>query len=719
MTNLSEGAGGALSGSLTRSLLWLALGLSLFACASPRGSENAPTSAIEEPASLRALRQMPSADRNNAVDEFGLADGGRRSTIEQGSGRRLGTASNTASIKLSDDGPDVILQLVDAPIAEAARTIISETLDGNFVIQDGVSGQVTLQTGRPIPRTALLPLLDAVLRPQGAAIIAERDIFRIVPIEEAAQTAPRVTTARSSVPPGFSVRIEQLNFVAASEMKQVLDTIAPPNGVLFIDDPRNILILAGTQAELSAMLETIRLFDVDWLTGMSFGIFEVRSTAPDDIVADLEAIFATPEGSAFDGVVRLIPSNRLGAIIAVSPQAKHLERVRTWIERLDITEGAETRQLFVYNVQHGQAETIAALLQDVFNFTVDRPTDSTFGSSVAPSREEVEIAARASAFPAAPRTRSDRDQALALLQGSVRIVSYPEKNSLLIVGTPSEHEQVLDVLSKIDVPSNQVLLEATIAEVELQDSLEYGLQWFFREGDGTFAFPQSATDGFSAPATAFSFTFNRSSDLRVALNALASITNVKVLSSPSLMVMDNQTATLTVGDEVPIVSQQIGSVNATSGSQTGDTTTLLNSVEQRSTGVLLQITPRVSNTGIVQLEILQEVSDAVQTVTSGIDSPTIQTRNIETVVAVRDGESLALGGLIEEDETRNYSGIPFISRVPLLGNLFRNQSTSVTRSELLIIITPRVVRSAEEARTVTEELRGRLEGLRPVYDTPN
>jgi general secretion pathway protein D len=266
------------------------------------------------------------------------------------------------------------------------------------------------------------------------------------------------------------------------------------------------------------------------------------------------------------------------------------------------------------------------------------------------------------------------------------------------------------MIERLDVIPNQVLLEATIAEVTLDDELSYGLQWFFRSGDMKFKFTDIADAAgkgiVGSIFPGFSYLFS-GGDARVALNAISSLTDVKVISSPTIMVLDNKTATLQVGDEVPVVTQSAVSVNDPDAP-------IVNSVNFRNTGVILKVTPRVNESGVVLLDIEQEVSDVVRTTSSGIDSPTIRQRRIQTTVAVHSGESLALGGLIREADARNRSGVPFISRVPVIGNLFKSKTDTRDRTELLVLITPRVVRNQGEARAVTDELRSRLRSLKPL-----
>jgi general secretion pathway protein D len=293
----------------------------------------------------------------------------------------------------------------------------------------------------------------------------------------------------------------------------------------------------------------------------------------------------------------------------------------------------------------------------------------------------------------------------------IRIQADDGNNSLLILSTPEEFQLLQQVVSVLDVAPNQVMLEATIAEVTLNDDLAYGINWFLESGEFNLTFSGDKTGSVAPTFPGFSVLFS-GEDGRAALSAVASMTDVKVLSSPSLMVLDNRTATLQVGDQVPIVTQ-------TSASTIDANAPIVNQVEMRDTGVILKVTPRVNEGGRVSLEIEQEVSDVTQTKTSGIDSPTIQQRKIKTSVAVDNGSTIALGGLIRDRVTDGATKIPLLGDIPMVGELFRTNTKRNERTELVVLITPRVVGSASDAEIVTRELREKMRGVGIAIDAAN
>jgi general secretion pathway protein D len=616
----------------------------------------------------------------------------------------------TSGARSPVDGPeeDITLNLVNVPLAQAAKTVLGEVLELNYSLDGRLNGTVTLQTTKPISRPRLMAAFEAVLRDNGAAMVEQSGVYRIVPAQEATRTIASLETDRQQPSrPGLRTHVVSLNYVAASELAGVLQSIVPDGVILKIDVGRNLLVLSGSDQEIANLRETIALFDVDWMRGMSFALVAVKTSDPQAIVRELDTIFDTQKGLS-KGMVRFVPNKRLNAVLVISSRAKYLRDATAWIRKLDtLAETNETR-LHVYNVQNRTASELAKVLQSVYR-TEDGARVSV-ENTVAPKLEPVAVSApadtagsnqTAASAPepsgqasAASGTTEEKDR------DGVRVVADDSNNSLLIVSTDGEFDRMLSVLQEIDSVPNQVLLEAVIAEVSLDDDLRFGVRWVFgdQKNSGTFS---DATDG-AIPSVFPGFSyFLKASDIKLALNALSSVTDIKVLSAPSLVVLDNRTAVLQVGDQVPVVTQQATSVQVPGAP-------IVSNIELKDTGVILSVTPRVNDSGRVILEIQQEVSSVVRTTTSGIDSPTIRQRKVNTSVVISDGEALALGGLIQERETINNSKVPVLGDVPLLGNAFRSKSNSVSRTELIIFIRPRVIRDITEARQVTEEFRRQL-----------
>lgn len=687
------------------------------------------------------------------------------------------TARPEPTPAVTDGSGDITLNFEKAPIAEVVKVIVGDMLDRNYVIDPRVQGTATFQTSRPIGRDALLPTLELLLRMNGAALVAKDDVYHVVPRDAAVRNAdvPQLGDRQSPLPQGFGVRIAPLEHIAAAEMKKILEPFTHPGNIVRADESRNLLILAGSSQELSGLLETIRVFDVDWLEGMSVGLFTPEFVDAEDLVDELGKLFGENADTPMSGLVRLITIKRLNAVLAVTPRRSYLEKVSSWVERLDRSAPAAGRRLFVYRVENMKAADIADVLNRIYGDEADGQSMIS-RPEIAPGREPVMIqtersqprqggmqqsqrgteqsqrdtqrpenegqgegsesassAGESSAPPGASSTGPDRAaagpvttrQALSTPEnasaaqggldigeaGPVRIIADEANNALVIMATAKQYDQIRRVLRRLDQVPLQVLVEVTIAEVSLTDELRYGLEWFFRngldghEGQGTL---DLGSAGLAGIVPGFSYTVtNRAGEVRGVLNALASESRLNVLSSPSLMVLNNQTADIQVGDEVPVVTQQQQAAQAQSS--------LVNTVEFRETGVLLSVTPRVNPGGLVNMEISQEVSNVAPG--SGDDlTPTIQQRSIASSVAVQSGETVVLGGLIRENTSEQEAGVPFLYRLPLIGRLFGQRSTNQERTELVALITPRVVQNASEARAITEEFRDRVDSLKSLYE---
>ncbi len=644
-----------------------------------------------------------------------------------GSGRLIGSEAG-ASLLQPDArvraGEGITLNVLGASIPDAAKIVLGDGLGLSYTVDPRVQGTVTIQTGRPVSTAGALDLFEAALQSNGAAIVGDpTGIFRIVPLQEAAGFRGRLAVSRTKLAetgPGISTQIIPLNFIAAS---------TAPTVTLEADETRNVLIVTGSRQEIANVLEAAAIFDVDWMQGMSFALCPVQSSDPRSLVNDLNVIFANDKSGPAKGIVRFVPNSRLKSILVISSKPHYIIQAKDWIRRLDVAAAGAEQQLYVYRIQNRGARELADLLRKVFAKQTGEVIQTTVRAQsqgdIAPKFEAVTQTTESTEDTAGKGDLQTPPPAPAMdaaaVQGAdenvepgIKVVADEANDSLLIMCTAEEYGRIRKVLSSIDITPKQVLLEATIAEVALNDQLKFGLKWYFEDGNSAFSFTNLASGFVGAVYPGFNYVFS-SESTRVALDALSGITSVNVISSPTLMVLDNRTAVLQVGNQVPIATQQAVGVE-------NPDAPIVNTIEMQDTGVILSVTPRVNENGRVLLDIQQEVSDAIPTTTSGIDSPTIQQRKVKTTVVVDDGETLALGGLIQDQARVNKTQVPVFGNIPVLGTLFRTKTDTRIRTELLILITPRVVRNAEEAREITEEFRQGIDVVvkrtRPALDSP-
>ncbi len=627
---------------------------------------------------------------------------------------------------------DVTLSFDNSDLREVVQVILGDLLGFNYVLEPGVQGGVTLETGRPLRRDMLLPTLETLLRMNNAALVANGDMFRVMPINKALKgnLVPQLGDSRRPLPRGYSVRIVPLQYIAAEEMGEILKPMAPEGSVIRVDRLRNLLVLAGTSPELGSLLDTIEVFDVDWIKGLSIGIFRLENTKLEDMTKQLDNLLAGKDQNPLSGLFRLVQVESTNSLMVLTHRESYLKEIGRWIERLDqaATDGEGSARLYVYRMKHGEAANVADLLQQLF---ADQKGASRAPARVAPgqqasriqstSKTKTKTAAKDTGANTASRTstttaaNSDGKTAYDLGAG-VSIVADTTNNSLLIRATPSDYRRINEALNQLDILPLQVLIEATIVEVSLSGELQYGLNWFFKTHHGGYSTEGSWNGNLAGDTSGldkklfpgFNWSLLRAADdIRAVLSAFAGDGLVNVLSSPSVMVLDNHTARIQVGDQVPVATSQQQGVD--------ETARIVNNIEYRDTGVMLEVTPRVTPGGLVIMDVAQEVSTVATISASTLDSPTIQTRNITSSVAVKNDQAVVLGGLIDDRTSQNDGGVPGLYSLPGIGWAFGQKSRKADRKELVVVLTPRVITSDQDIDEVTEEFRGKLQGLREKF----
>lgn len=657
----------------------------------------------------------------------------------------------------------------EAPISDVAHLVLRDILKVDYVLHQPLLGSVTMSTSGSVPADQAIHLLETALQANGLLLARDaRGVYHVGKPESlrAVVSLPRQANASGPLAPGYGPLIISPRFVGASELANILRPILPADAVMRVDTVRNLLVLVGTRAQVEGWLDIANTFDVDLLKGMSVGVFPLKyatvqeveaalqlmasaagsnaasrpgtatgaaaarttpnpanptgaptGTAASRAAAAAQAVAGLPESFPLYGAIRVLPIERMNSVIIVTPRAAYLEEARKWIERLDQPGySAGESQLFVYRVQNGSARHLADVLNGVFGGT--SATASTPTTGVAPGLTPTQGStglggartSNATATSAGPT--QNRSVTAATFASGVRVVADEINNSVLIYGSLSEYRKIESTLKRLDIAPTQVMIEASIVEVTLNDTLKYGLQWAFSDsrsnGDtGRGVLSTTAGGALGGALAGFSYTVTNSAGaVRAVLNALADKSLIKVISSPSLMVLDNHTASIVVGDQQPI---RTSTTVTDGGVQT-------NSIQYKDTGVALTVTPSVNAGNIVTMNVSQSVTD-IGPVDEGVtDQRSFLQRQVTSKVAVRSGEAIVLGGLIRDNDTRSRSGVPLLQDVPVFGGLFGTTNNSGRRTELLVVITPRVVRTDVDASAVGEELRDRMAGVRRMME---
>ena len=614
-------------------------------------------------------------------------------------------------------GDDVSLNFEQAPLSEVMHAIMGDILQLDYVVDRPVQGQVTLRTRTPIPRGELLEVLESLLKANNALLIKGSDGRYLVTGSQGSRLSPEISNPASS-DAGFSTIIVPLRYISATNMAEILQPVAEERSFVLVDNRRNILMLAGTRDQLDGWLDIVTTFDVDQLQGMSVGMFPLENSNVEDAA---EALSAMLDSGGQEDLVRIVPVKRLNSLLIVTPRSHYLDTLGVWIERLDsVPDSKFEKRIFVYPVQNTSARRISELLNglyaDELGVVTTMESGADGGGGVAPGMSGESVGGGSSGISAGSNN-DERDMggkimsfgAMSDSRGpsmmeDVRVVADDDNNALMIYSTGKQFDMIKTALEQLDTVATQVIIEASILEVSLNDSLEYGLEWTFSNGlnsdnEGTGILSAVGGPLSAANGAGFSYTVaNAAGNIKAVLNALAKESLLNVISTPSVMVLDNNTAFIHVGDQVPIISEQSTGLNVDDR--------ITQSVTYKDTGVQLEVTPSVNAGGLVTMDIQQSVTDVGPQVEG--QQPTFLERSIMSRVSVRSGQSVVLGGLIRENASNAESGIPFLQDLPWVGSLFGSTKKGNRRTELLVIITPRALVSENDLREVSEEMRAQI-----------
>ncbi len=657
---------------------------------------------------------------------FGFANPrARQGKAYFGSDTNLTTGERESLDRLGNEQFEV--SLADADVAVAARSVLGDILGISYTLDPRVTGKVSIVTARPVAASEILLMFESSLRSNGVAMVRESDRLRLLPASEALGVAE--LDQNVEIQPGYGVTVYALQHVSADTILPLLENFVARAGMVRVDPGRNALIFQGTAGERSAAIEAAKSFDQDWLASESVGIFPVQNSNVTAMMSELNRVLDLGEGGRGRNTMRLQPIERSNSILVVAKSRTMLQRAATWIERLDNND-AGSSNLRVYKVQYVDARQLARMVNDVFSgsaagaSTEDAAAQFPPGSSAltdqsgsdglsAPSVNQ-RMADQAPIDPAAPIGSNPGGVTAPVspegsgLQGGIRVTANPENSSILIYAPPHQQKIIEQAIMALDRPSAQVAIEATIAEVTLNNDLQYGVQVFLKsesvgagKNKGSIGlFQQAGKVALSRVLPGFNLLLGSETDPRVIIDALRGVTEVKVLSTPSVVVMDNKSATLQVGDEIPIVTRTAQSV-------TDPEAPVVNNVEFRNTGVILNVLPKITANGTINLVIEQEISSVVPGDAASL-TPTIAKRRISSTVSVTSGQTVLLGGLVSERQQRGRSGVPVLGDLPLIGDAFRSNTNRASRTELIVLIRPQVIRDSLDAQQIAEQMRSQL-----------
>ncbi|WP_165421245.1 type II secretion system secretin GspD [Bradyrhizobium sp. Leo170] len=756
-------------GGIAAAFALLSLGL-LASCNSATVGGGVDAAQVDISDKVRSLDLLPRQSQPvNALGAAGAQNGSVRAAMYEGAEV---TAVSDERLQPTANGNGFDLNFENTPVATVAKVVLGDILHVGYTIDPRVQGTVSLVSVRPVPKSDIVFVLENALRLSGVVLLRDTTGYRLTPLGDAVGGG-RVDTASGNPEPGFGVSVVPLQYVSAQTLLKLMDSFATKAGAVRADTTRNLILIQGTGAERRTAVDTVLSFDVDWMRGQSVGIFPISSGSPAPIIAEMEKIVDSGENGLSQNIIKFLPIARLNAVLVVTKKPDMLRTAATWIKRLDRNDTARTT-VHVYRVKFGDARQIARVLTDMFlggsSSSVAESADSQIapGSGIAATSSAGDrlslngnlgsntnggFASRGNlsmngtpglggngglgAQPASPNQNgggAPLDSGRGSGNGQpmmqdVRITPDTVNNTLLIYADQANYRIIESTLVQIDQPQLQVAIDATIAEVTLNNTLSYGVQAYLtsrnvglKPNTGSVlniqatAAPTTITDPTTGAATVagsvtnafinrafpgFNFLIGSETQPSLILDALHAVTSVKVLSNPSLVVINNQVATLQVGDVVPV----------STGSATVLTTnnTVVNTIDYRNTGIILRVSPRISVNGNVRLDVEQEISN-VPAASANSLTPTVSERRVKSQISVANGQTVLLAGLISEQQNGTRSAIPVLDQIPGLGDAFGHQSNSTQRTELIIFIRPQIIRDGSDAHVVAEELRSKLRG---------
>jgi general secretion pathway protein D len=657
------------------------------------------------------------ASQAGGVEEVELREGAGTFINEDAARRKLSA--------VSEDG-EIVLNFEGESLQSVIHTILGEVLQETFVIGPGVSGQVTFSTSKPVSRDQLMPILELLLRWNGAVLVYTEGRYHILPVAEAVRGNLVPVLSAEAQAMGYEVHVVPLEFIGALEMAKILEPYVRPGAMIRVDPGRSMVFLAGTQEELRNYQKTVDIFDVDWLAGMSVGIYPLQTVDVESITSELTTIFGTEGESPLAGMFRFVPLERLASVMVITPQEAYLEKARTWIETLDRGAAGSGVQLYVYRVKNLEAQILAEYLSQLFGGESTTPKKNTSRGTLSPGLQEAQSSSigdfnsnRERANERGLQSNRSTGSVVSTEEGEIRITSVLETNSLLIQATQTQYSSIHAAIERIDQEPLQVLIESQILDVELNEELQFGVNWYFTNNPDAIA-PINGQAGSSPISDAFdTLAFGGSTNLfanivgpvgdafmQATINALDSVTDVRSLGAPSLLVRNNATATITVGTQVPVQSSSISTGNSN----------VVSSAQYVSTGITLTVTPRINPGGLVYMDVSQEVSRAGtrDPDISASGNPPINNKSVTSQVAVQSGQTIFQGGLISEQTSKTRTGVPYLNRIPVIGNLFGSTSDSTIRSETIVMITPTVIENTNDLKTVSDDIRTEFMRVPPI-----
>ena len=639
-----------------------------------------------------------------------------------------------AAPPVATGGAGVGFRLENADLLQFISLVAGE-LKLNYIVDPAVRGAVTISTSGDLKHEDLLPILETVLKMNNATAIKTGNFYRIVPLAAAPKNPLGVSanTNGAGLPEDdrMLMQIIPLKFVFAADMAKMLTPFLSEGGTVAVHEAGNTLILVDDSLNVKRLMEILQQLDDSSFTEQRVRLIPVRNNVASALVPELEAIFSTYALSDKETPLRFLPLDRINGILVAAADPAAFGEVEKWVAKLDQPAAPNGIQTFVYKVQYSEADRLVKLLNGLRSrgggslgetgagtsggaAGRDRGLVSGRGGGGLASEQEQAFQQRSSetaggmgAFSAAGGEGTAAPYAPAL-----RIITDPVSNSVIVQGTAQEYADIARTLEKLDVLPRQVLIEARVYEVDITGDLSFGLTYALQQRGASTGFLGDYGVSAAGSLTASGgVVIGQTRQLMAFLTASENRSRVRTLSAPTVLTTDSTEARIQVGASVPVLTSQ----GLAQGGQIAGNSLYTSTVSNQDTGIILTVTPRISSTGLVSLTINQDITNEVPAAATGIQSPSFTKRTVNTHAVASDGQTIALGGLISYNYNKTVNRIPLLGDIPWLGMLFGSTSYTTTETELIVLLTPRIISTLPGAGAATRELEDKLKDLRREF----
>jgi general secretion pathway protein D len=641
-------------------------------------------------------------------------------------------------------GPGVIFNFDNADIYEVIR-VMAEIMKINYLIDPRVKGVVNIHTTGQLPAEEVFPIFQSILRLNGVTAVKKDGLYEIVPLSDAKKTyvSPTTTRGGAKVPSEekYTIQIIPLKYIPATEASKLIKPFISDGAEIAEHAPQNILIISDVASNIKKSLEILALFDVDIFADTRVRIYPVLNADVTEVAKEMERIFSSFEVSTKSarGVgITFTPVTRINSLLVVSSIPNIFEKVEGWLRELDKIPGEGSKlSVFVYYVQNAKAKDLADVLKEVFVKAKEKK-----GEKAAAAPAETSRGAKPTPTPATPTTPTTptapgKEEAGGIPEGEIGIVVDEPTNSLVIKAFHRDYRAILETIKKLDIYPKQVLIEIFLAEITLDETNQFGIEWAkFVSGSPSShgqaaVFQQqppvaSTTTDSTGTTTTTLGPFDTAlvagglryaivelgGRLSAAVDLAATQSRLKVISSPHIIASNNKEAKIQVGSSQPILTNTYSTPGVTSTTGAG---VVEGTIEYKDIGIILTITPRISDGGLVSLEVSIEDSDVVQTANplGNLNNvPAFTKKTAKTILSVMEGQTIVIGGMISDTKSKTSQGIPLLSKIPLIGGLFGSQTYEKKRTELVLLMTPHIISDQSTSDAATREFKEKVEGIR-------